>query len=159
MTSSKTASRRVRLRRPSRSEIAIYIVEARPHHSDGSLRRLTAKHVLTTALSRGDTLAASPIFVYVDEDGTAQASVNDTDVQRHAGRSASLGEDGLEDAFGGDALPELIAEILSGDSWLHAPVMLNVPAGEDDDNHRSVRAYAWRRESSGRWSPSLPESL
>lgn len=148
---------RHRARRPTRNEIAIYLVEARPHHSEGSMRHMTAKHVLTTALRRGDTLAASPILVYVAEDGTARASVCDTDVDRHAGRSASLGEDGLEDAFGGDALPELIAEILSGEPWLHAPITLGVPANDDDDSHRSVRAYAWRRDASGRWSPTSPE--
>lgn len=43
----------------------------------------------------------------------------------HAGRSAMIGEDGLEDAFGGDALAELLPELArAGRGWTYAPIDL-----------------------------------
>ena len=106
-------------------EWKLYIVKAR--QIPGTMHTITSPHLLTESPGAGDEIVKvisgrkgldleRQIYTF------ASLRCNDGKLLSHAGRSAMLGEDGLESASGNDALEELARELLEGAEWRYAPV-------------------------------------
>jgi hypothetical protein len=130
-----------------RMPFQLYIVETDPNNqSHHGLHTNTSPHLLARTPKPGDRIVATingQMEILPNGEGGWQREwlqlELEGDVTRHAGRSATLGEDGLEDAFGGDALESLVTEILEGDCcWNYAPVTYT----ERDD----IRFPSWERK-------------
>lgn len=149
----------------------VYLVEADPaRHGRYSLHTLTARHLLTLRPAARDVIYASgtAMATWSDRSGISlwvelwrEGADNPRDytyfrVTSHPGRSALLGEDGLEDAYGHDVLTDLVAEHLdprpattsedgvaypprlcwatiAGEPWRYAPVHVTELPDPDED--------------------------
>lgn len=136
----------------------IYVVEADSSRSYGALHTVTASHLLTQRPGPGDRIVAvlhGQRELAADGRGGYEcvaASLRWGDdrgfrLTRTAGRSAMLGEDGLEDAFGGDAIDQLVPEILRGDAWTYAPVEIEWEP-EDGPEPWRPELRRWQRVAS-----------
>lgn len=121
------------------------------HHG---LRTNTAPHCLTAQPGPGDQIVAVIEGVWEFTDGKLTVAQYEAwgELRSHAGRSASLGEDGLEDAYGNDALALLAPEILNGEGWQYAPCEW-VPDGDEEGDPVNPWVYLFARSDTG-WTLS-----
>lgn len=155
-------------------DLLIYFVETdQQNQNHHGLHTNHAPHVITTSPRRGDTVAHVLFgrLTYVLDEGDrclrpAQFDLHLREcsggggeilvVERHGGRSAMLGEDDWDEAFGGDALSVLIPEILGDRSWAYAPVTvtpLHPLAGSEMTREELARRSRRRRvlNADARW--------
>lgn len=120
------------------------------HHG---LRETRSEHVLTFNPTPGDQIVAVLVgraSWYYPEDKSKPSDVSATlslssesatssldqvfvKITSNPGRSASLGEDGLEDAFGNDVLYKLVQEHLDGADWTYSSIDCDlIPEPESD---------------------------
>lgn len=132
--------------------VPLYLVKPNRRHEAGIMYTLTCPAMLTLKIDRGDEVLgtgavfvsflngkrfvtcqpnfwANPIPGQVGVDPQYPNEERMLRYKSHAGRSASLGEDGLEDAYGHGAehLLQLVAELLIDNAhWNYSPADFDV---------------------------------
>jgi len=125
-----------------RHRLPFYLLHTDPVRHSG-LRTNTAPYVFTLSPQPGDRIYArgeAALFVLADGSRVVGFRNELTDeagrrvrVASHPGRDASLGEDGIEDAYRGDCLALYLQEQLSGAEWSVAPAVARRLEGRPAD--------------------------
>jgi hypothetical protein len=139
------------------TQLNLYVVRPKKKH------QTNAPHVLTTeaGLGAGDEIVFVADGYYYrnvingewDGTGTAQLFFSEHEAGKtyadtclelvsHSGRSAMIGEDGLEDAFGNPILAKLWTEVLNKAEWRYAPCEARLLSEPEDEQLYE----AWREK-------------